>query len=152
MESICSSYGKISSFRKKRWHPCDWNFHLNVTCKNDPWPTPLRIQFLCCRTEYKKCLYKPLPSLKGILSCTIVKIKIIRVFSISTIDKKLKLTFKYTLKLVYNAVTGVWGTHNFSKTTFWTKFETSDGHKIEKNRKFQNFLHNVFVSPWYLPL
>ena len=35
---IFSSYGKISSFRKKRWHLCDWNFHLSVTCKNDLWP------------------------------------------------------------------------------------------------------------------
>ena len=40
---IFSWYGKISSFRKKRWHPCDWNFHLNVTCKNDPWPPPIAL-------------------------------------------------------------------------------------------------------------
>ena len=31
-----SSYSIISPFRKKCLNPCDWNFHLNVTYKNDP--------------------------------------------------------------------------------------------------------------------
>ena len=31
-----SLYNMISSFRKKRWHLCNLNFHLNVTLKNDP--------------------------------------------------------------------------------------------------------------------
>ena len=33
---IFSLYDKISSFRKICCHHWDWNFHLNVTCKNDP--------------------------------------------------------------------------------------------------------------------
>ena len=38
--------GKIFSFRKKRWHPCDWNFHLSLTCKNDPGPPPIALKLL----------------------------------------------------------------------------------------------------------
>ena len=40
--AIFFSYGKISSFHKKRWHPRDQKFHLSITCKNDPWP-PYRL-------------------------------------------------------------------------------------------------------------
>ena len=41
--AIVSSYGKISPFRKKPWHPCDWNFYHSITCKNDPWPAPIAL-------------------------------------------------------------------------------------------------------------
>ena len=34
----------ISSFCKKCWHPCNWNFHLSFTCKNDP--RPYRLNYL----------------------------------------------------------------------------------------------------------
>ena len=34
---------KIASFCKKRWHPCDWNFHISFTCKNDPGPPSYRL-------------------------------------------------------------------------------------------------------------
>ena len=60
------SYDKISSFYKKRWHPCDWNFHLSVTCKNDPWPPLSPFKGWCSRKFTRQSLYYGVLSLSTI--------------------------------------------------------------------------------------